>query len=315
MKSNKQIKNKNKIKKFRKMKGGGINEDLFKSITEGSIDEVNSLLEKVDINVNDKDGYTPLHVACIKSHTEIAMVLIEKGADVNICDKNGCTPLHYECYFNGNTEVVMALIDQGADVNARDNDGVTPLHCACIKNHTEIAMVLINKDADVNAIDKNGNTPLHHALRKGHAEVAMAVIDQGADVNARDNNGNTPLHKAIKQDHTELAKAVIEKGAHIKEFSEDIETCPICTDHKKLIILPCSTSTANHSVCPECIMGLCTEQTFEYNYNTDESGIFNINLQTNRCPICRVTFDEKICKIAKSAKDTSVFASQSGGKT
>ena len=61
-------------------------------------------------------------------------------------------------------------------------------------------------------------------------------------------------------------------------------------------------------------MGLCSRQTFGYSYSTREEDNFNINLQTNRCPMCRVTFEEKICKIANIAKDTSVFASQSGGK-
>ena len=61
-------------------------------------------------------------------------------------------------------------------------------------------------------------------------------------------------------------------------------------------------------------MDLCSPQTFGYSYSTREEDNFDVTIPENRCPMCRVTFDEEICKIANIAKDTSVFASQSGGK-
>lgn len=51
--------------------------------------------EKADIDVKDENGRTPLHLACMNKHFEIAKILIENGADVNVIDNEGKTPLHY----------------------------------------------------------------------------------------------------------------------------------------------------------------------------------------------------------------------------
>ena len=39
------------------------------------------------------DGATPLYVAAQNGHTEIAQLLIDKGANVNQADNDGATPL------------------------------------------------------------------------------------------------------------------------------------------------------------------------------------------------------------------------------
>lgn len=47
----------------------------------------------MDVNISNRLGNTPLHVAAIKGHEEIARLLLEKGADTNIKNHSGNTPL------------------------------------------------------------------------------------------------------------------------------------------------------------------------------------------------------------------------------
>ena len=49
----------------------------------------------IDVNVTDKDFWTPLHVAYLYRHTQIAKYLIQNGADVDAMDRNRSTPYHY----------------------------------------------------------------------------------------------------------------------------------------------------------------------------------------------------------------------------
>ena len=52
-------------------------------------------------------------------HVEIVKLLLDKEADVNVADKEEWTPLHVASE-NGHVEVVKLLLDKEADVNAAD---------------------------------------------------------------------------------------------------------------------------------------------------------------------------------------------------
>ena len=78
---------------------------------------------------------TPLDMAILNEHTEIAELLIAKGTDVNAKSNRGYTPLH-EASKNEKTEILELLIAKGADVNAKDDDGDTPLDYAHRRKYT-----------------------------------------------------------------------------------------------------------------------------------------------------------------------------------
>ena len=62
------------------------------------LDVVCFLLEEygdIDINVTDDERLTPLHLAYLCGHTEIAQVLIQHGADMYAVDIHNCTPYDY----------------------------------------------------------------------------------------------------------------------------------------------------------------------------------------------------------------------------
>ena len=75
-------------------------------------------------------------------------MLLQHGADVHAQDKEKWTPLHIAAG-NGHTEVVELLLEKGADINAKDEYGGTPLHYAALKGQTEVAEFLLEKKADV----------------------------------------------------------------------------------------------------------------------------------------------------------------------
>ena len=54
------------------------------------------LLEKDNCSVSaeDKDGMTPLHIACKSGHTKIAGLLLDRGADIDHKTAEGSTPLN-----------------------------------------------------------------------------------------------------------------------------------------------------------------------------------------------------------------------------
>ena len=74
-------------------------------------DVVSFLLEEcsgIDVNVTDGGLYTPLHLAYLGGHTQVAQYLIQHGADVYAVDSNGHTP--YE-YIDGDPDAIKTSED------------------------------------------------------------------------------------------------------------------------------------------------------------------------------------------------------------
>jgi len=165
---------------------------IHDAVLRGNIEAVKQhLTAGMDVDARSKQDKTPLHLAAMVGHKEIAELLIAKGADVNAKgDLVGHTPLQ-----------VVA----------------TPLFIALIQRHKEVVELLIAKGADVNAKNRMGWTPLHFAASGRDKESAELLIAEGADVNAKDKNGTTPLDAPIRRKHPEIAELLRKHGGKTGE--------------------------------------------------------------------------------------------------
>lgn len=119
-----------------------LNKRLFEAARDNITEAVKKALEDgADVNAKNKNSYSPLHFAARWGNTDIATMLIEKGADVNVrVGVNGITPLHRAAIYE-NKETAKLLMEKGADVNARDENGITPLHRAVLPDYINIELV------------------------------------------------------------------------------------------------------------------------------------------------------------------------------
>lgn len=102
------------------------------------LDLIKTLLEyKAELNIQDKYGETPLHIASKYRNSEFIKLLVEEGAYINIKADHGRTPLHhaiylrrylYEIEYGIEVETVNTLIQLGADINMVDHYGKSGLH-------------------------------------------------------------------------------------------------------------------------------------------------------------------------------------------
>ncbi len=136
-----------------------LKEKLLKAATNGNNEDgikniINLVYSGADVNVQNKNGDTALHLATDNENTEIIKKLIEAGADVNVQNKNGDTALHL-AIDNKNTEIIKKLIEAGADVNVQNKNGDTALHLATDNENTEIIKILIEAKADPSLINRS----------------------------------------------------------------------------------------------------------------------------------------------------------------
>jgi len=70
---------------------------LHRLASTGKVDILKMILDwtetKVDVNAQNKEGNTPLHIACEDNEIQAAMMLIDKGASVEVTNKEEQTPL------------------------------------------------------------------------------------------------------------------------------------------------------------------------------------------------------------------------------
>jgi ankyrin repeat protein len=80
-------------------------------------------------------------IAILSKRTDLAKLLIEKGASINATGVNGITPLHCAAYM-GNAEITELLLKKGADRTVKNSQGLTPLETAQKNNHPKVAGLL-----------------------------------------------------------------------------------------------------------------------------------------------------------------------------
>ena len=127
--------------------------DLFEGAALGIVDRVASFLsdQPDQVRAYSHDGWTALHLAAFFGRTEVACLLLDRGADVNARSRSerfakNNTPLHAAAA-NRQTAVAETLIARGADVNARDGSGFTPLGLAANNRNDILMMVLFEHGA------------------------------------------------------------------------------------------------------------------------------------------------------------------------
>lgn len=136
--------------------------------SSGKKNEIVSLLLKYGADPNVKEcPFQPLHWAVYLTKFKTIQLLLDYGANVKAQDKDGETPLYLACGAekdsedNGRSEIVSLLLKHGADPNVKKGPSKwTPLHWSASFNQLKNAQLLIAHGADINTLNDSQQTPL-----------------------------------------------------------------------------------------------------------------------------------------------------------
>lgn len=145
-------------------------------------------LSKVEINEQDRDGNTPLHLAVqldTIDATAIIRTLLDKGADPTIQNTRNQQPLLLLCHNNNLRqydtfqESVHTMLHYGADPNHQSNTGCTPLHLSIYHNDIDSALQLINRSAELHLTWKRPISWIPHGDKIGRTDVlALDMVSE-----------------------------------------------------------------------------------------------------------------------------------------
>lgn len=138
---------------------------IFKLVANNQIDELKEFFlnnSTYDINIQDADGDTALHIAIFLSNFEACEILIKNNANLFIKDKWGQVPLHRICFAleNKNIISIIKLIDkyQNLIINNKNNN-------IDDNNNNNNKLIKFNENNIFNSVDKFNNTPLHLVIK------------------------------------------------------------------------------------------------------------------------------------------------------
>jgi len=235
-----------------------IKNDFINLCKEGKLEEVKELIkEGVDINQQDEDGCTALHMASYNENVETVKLLLKAGAKTDIYDDEGNTAL-IAARSIGNkksTKLIETHNEQilkikhfeefKKEMNIKDEKDINKELIQSIKDgKLNGVKELIKNCIDINQQDENGWTVLHYAAKFDRIQTVVELLKAGAKTNIKSNKGNTALDisnpgsqilienhnkknnfiQFIKQGKLEETKELIKEGFNINQQDNDGDT-------------------------------------------------------------------------------------------
>ena len=132
-----------------------------------------------------------LHAAAYRGEREQVLRLIENGQDIHAKSTSfRFTPFHM-AIFNGHTEIAELLLSKGAKINEKSNYNQTPLHWAAMMGQEESVKFLLERGVPPNDASEQGWTALHCASRMGHINIVKMLMEYGARKDQKTPEGQT----------------------------------------------------------------------------------------------------------------------------
>lgn len=169
----------------------------------------------------DTSGNLPLHNAVVMSNVKLvrrfSAVLSALGRSLDIFNKYGETPLHIAVK-NSDRASVSELLKAGARPGVPGVRGDSALHTAVRQGSTECLESLLNftKTEDLNIYNDSGETCLHSAVISGQISLVRMLLAAGVNPDLQCvTSGKTGLFLAVENGHQAIAETLICYGANL----------------------------------------------------------------------------------------------------
>ncbi|NXJ75501.1 IKBE inhibitor, partial [Trogon melanurus] len=169
---------------------------------------------------------TPLHLAVYLEQPSVIQALIHKGVNPGLQDRNGNTPLHLACeqqrLWCAQQLLQSTALPEGTtqphghhqDLQLQNWQGLACLHISTLKGNIPMMSLLLESGANIDVQEgTSGKTPLHLAVECHNRKAVQFLLRNGAYVDAQMYNGCTPLHLAVGRKDAAIAAILSHSGA------------------------------------------------------------------------------------------------------
>uniref|UniRef100_A0A6Q2XI74 E3 ubiquitin-protein ligase MIB2 n=1 Tax=Esox lucius TaxID=8010 RepID=A0A6Q2XI74_ESOLU len=272
---------------------------------------------RCDVNIRNNRNQTPLQLVVTQGHGDLVQLLVAEGADVNMEDEDGDTAMHVALSrlhvgqslllklsssgLMGNMELSVGaaiacfLAQEGADINYTNHKGKNPLDLVADTAVLQLIKTFSEKhrSTSLRRVHTTPNTMTNLAMPAPPgpseclicSELALLVLfcpcqhsvacEECAHRMKKCIKCQVTITKKIRQDQTEVDCSPGSENSEQHNLLEQLQsryrqmeeriTCPICIDNHIKLVFQCG-----HASCIDCSAALKT------------------------CPICRQTIRERI---------------------
>ncbi|KAJ0743843.1 putative cyclic nucleotide-binding domain, potassium channel, voltage-dependent, EAG/ELK/ERG [Helianthus annuus] len=142
--------------------------------------------------------------------------LLKARLDPDISDSKGRTPLHIAAS-KGHEECVLVLLKHACNIHLRDVDGNTALWDAIASNHHSIFRLLFHA-ASISDPFTAGEL-LCTAAKRNDLTVMKGLLKHGLVVDSKDHHGSTAMQIAVSENNIEMVKLLVMNGADVNDHT------------------------------------------------------------------------------------------------
>ncbi|KAI1115417.1 ankyrin repeat-containing domain protein [Nemania sp. NC0429] len=187
-----------------------------------------------DVNAEDSQGWTALHLAADSDRVLTIQMLLDNGANVRHVARENFTALHISSE-NNRVEITKALLDyvnshQTSKRDARliqNVDLETPFIMAVHRGHYKIASDFITNSARLKPrkLEGSKNALIESvSIGKNHLKMVELLLDHTWRVDETNRKGETALHLAAAGGLLDVVKLLLKRGACCNIWDSDKRT-------------------------------------------------------------------------------------------
>jgi ankyrin repeat protein len=168
-------------------------------------------------------GKTPLKLAAMGGHAQVASLLLSMGADAAVQDSDGKTALEH-----ASTDAVRDILSATRPVAEQLALNAQLLQAACAGNTSAVETVLAHGGVFTAPMvaqhHARGFFPVHYAVGRFDTRMMNALLAAGADIEQTTLwEGATPLMLAAREDEPDFVELLLDKGANIEAVNASFE--------------------------------------------------------------------------------------------
>ncbi|KAH8288003.1 hypothetical protein KR054_008722, partial [Drosophila jambulina] len=173
-----------------------------------------------NVNVQNKNGETPLHIAITRKNTEMIKLLLQvSNINIDLRTLEEKCALELSLTFQENNfELASILLKMGAEPNPiKSATGNSLLQVLAMNEQREKAALFLADFAKLDYLNMSGLTALHIAALKNLPSLVKKLLIKGASCNIKSikNGLKSPIHMAVEANAVDALEAFVEMKGRV----------------------------------------------------------------------------------------------------